>query len=114
MKFPGFPPEIADLGDRTSPDAGRKLAAGLLDRDADRPGLLTWRRRAFVQPAQDVYEVGPVREGAPVLVAGNHPLLTIASSTAADTGKIGPRIRFGERRSAKVLDRKSTRLNSSH
>ncbi|MDT4803979.1 hypothetical protein FQZ97_367450 [compost metagenome] len=102
-QFPGGPAVVADLGDDAALDAFRQLAARLLDHEGGQALVARLGVDHRVGAADHQDEVGLVGESAPVLAAGNDPVVAVAHGAARDIGHIGAGIGLGQRERAQEL-----------
>ena len=84
-ELPGLPAEVADLGIGAPLPAAARRAASRQEEHRARGGASGRRVRA--RDHHD--EVGAVGEGAPVLVAVDHPLVAVAARPAGDRRDVG-------------------------
>jgi len=104
-QLPGFPAEIADLGNGRAGDVVRQLALGLLDRNQHGAGLLAGLRigRGVVDAAEHEDAIGAIRESAPVFVAGDDPLVALAPGAGRDARQVGPGLRFRQGAGTEII-----------
>src|SRR5882724_9334611 len=78
-QLPGFPAEIADLGNGRAGAVVRQLTLGLFNRNQHSAALLA--RRRIVDSAEHEDAIRAIRKRTPILVAGNDPLVAFTPST---------------------------------
>ncbi len=102
-QLPGLPAEVADLGDGRSGAAFGQLPAGLLDDEVLQPLVLGVLRIRGFDPGEKLDVVRAVGERAPVLVAGDDPLVAFEHRPAFGRSQIGADVGLGEGDCGQVL-----------